>query len=74
MQVRIAQVLVSSSGASAIYEDTGQPVRDNKTAWKVTVVDDYGDEEAFYFQSEEVAREFASEVTGEHFAEEDEGC
>lgn len=70
MQVRIAQVLVSSSGASAIYEDTGQPVRANKTAWKVTVVDDYGDEEAFYFQSEEVAREFAQEIGGENVSEE----
>jgi hypothetical protein len=38
------------------------------------VVDDDGDKEVFYFQSEEAAREFASEVTGEHFAEEDEGC
>lgn len=70
MQVRIAQVLVSSSGASAIYEDTGQPVRANKTAWKVTVVDDYGEEEAFYFQSEEVAREFAQEIGGENVSEE----
>ena len=70
MQVRIAQVLVGSSGASAIYEDTGQPVRANKTAWKVTVVDDYGDEEAFYFQSEEVAREFAQEIGGENVSEE----
>jgi len=70
MQVRIAQVLVGSSGASAIYEDTGQPVRANKTAWKVTVVDDYGDEEAFYFQSEEIAREFAQEIGGENVSEE----
>ena len=70
MQVRIAQVLVGSSSASAIYEDTGQPVRANKTAWKVTVVDDYGDEEAFYFQSEEVAREFAQEIGGENVSEE----
>jgi hypothetical protein len=38
------------------------------------VVDNDGDKEVFYFQSEEAAREFASEVTGEHFAEEDEGC
>ena len=70
MQVRIAQVLVSSSGASAIYEDTGQPVRANKTAWKVTVVDDDGDEEAFYFQSEEAAREFSQEIGGENVSEE----
>jgi nitrous oxide reductase accessory protein NosL len=74
VKVSIAQVLVGSNGAAAFYEDTGQPVRVNKTAWKVTIVDNYGCEEAFYFQSEEAAREFASEVTGEHFAEEDEGC
>ena len=72
MQVLIAQMFFGGSGASAFYEDTGQPVRANKTAWKVTIVDNYGCEEAFYFQSEEAAREFASEVTGEHFAEEDE--
>ena len=53
MQVRIAQVLVGSHGASAFYEDTGQPVRVNKTAWKVTIVDDYGCEEAFYFRRSE---------------------
>ena len=64
MQVRIAQVLVGSSSASAIYEDTGQPVRANKTAWKVTIVDNYGCEEVFYFQSEEAAREFAREIVG----------
>jgi hypothetical protein len=67
-------VFVGSNGAAAFYEDTGQPVRVNKTAWRVTVVDDDSDKEVFYFQSEEAAREFASEVTGEHFAEEDEGC
>jgi hypothetical protein len=67
-------VFVGSNGAAAFYEDTGQPVRVNKTAWRVTVVDNDGDKEVFYFQSEEAAREFASEVTGEHFAEEDEGC
>jgi hypothetical protein len=74
VKVSIAQVFVGSNGAAAFYEDTGQPVRVNKTAWRVTVVDDDGDKEVFYFQSEEAAREFASEVTGEHFAEEDEGC
>jgi nitrous oxide reductase accessory protein NosL len=74
VKVSIAQVFVGSNGAAAFYEDTGQPVRVNKTAWKVTIVDNYGCEEVFYFQSEEAAREFASEVTGEHFAEEDEGC
>jgi hypothetical protein len=74
VKVSITQVLVGSNGAAAFYEDTGQPVRVNKTAWRVTVVDDDGDKEVFYFQSEEAAREFASEVTGEHFAEEDEGC
>ena len=74
MKVFIVQVFVGSGGSSAFYMDTGQPVRVNKTAWRVTVVDDDGDEEAFYFQSEEAAREFASEVTGEHFAEEGEGC
>jgi len=52
MQVRIAQVLVGSRDASASYEDTDQPVQVNKTAWQVTVVDDYGCEEVFYFQSE----------------------
>lgn len=62
MQVRIAQVLVGSCIASAVYEDTGQPVRANKTAWRVTLVDDYGCEEVFYFQSEEAAREFAQEI------------
>jgi hypothetical protein len=62
VQVRIAQVLVGSSGASAIYEDTGQPVRANKTAWRVTLVDDYGCEEVFYFQSEESARCFVQEL------------
>jgi hypothetical protein len=74
VKVSIAQVFVGSNGAAAFYEDTGQPVRVNKTAWRVTVVDNDGDKEVFYFQSEEAAREFASEVTGEHFAEEDEGC
>jgi len=70
MQVRIAQVLVGSHGASAFYEDTGQPVRVNKTAWKVTIVDDYGCEEVFCFQSEEAAREFVQEIGGENVDEE----
>ena len=65
MQVRIAQVLVGSHGASAFYEDTGQPVRVNKTAWRVTIVDDYGCEEVFYFQSEEAARCFAQDLADE---------
>jgi adenine-specific DNA-methyltransferase len=63
MQVRIAQVLVGSCIASAVYEDTGQPVRANKTAWRVTLVDDYGCEEVFYFQSEEAAREVTKVAT-----------
>jgi len=50
--------------------DMGQPVRVNKTAWKVTIMDDYGCEEAFYFQSEDVAREFAQEIGGENVSEE----
>jgi nitrous oxide reductase accessory protein NosL len=70
MQVLIAQVFVGGSGASAFYENTGQPVRANKTAWKVTIVDNYGCEEAFYFQSEEAAREFAQEIGGENVSEE----
>jgi len=74
VKVIVEEVFVGSDGSSAFYMDTGQPVRVNKTAWRVTVVDDDGNEEVFYFQSEEAAREFASEVTGEHFAEEDEGC
>ncbi len=52
MRVVIAQVFVGSNGAAASYMDTGQPIRVNKTAWKVTIVDDYGCEEAFYFRSE----------------------
>ena len=65
VKVSIAQVLVGSNGAAAFYEYTGQPVRANKTAWKVTIVDNYGCEEAFYFQSEEAAREFAQEIGAE---------
>jgi len=70
VRVVIAQVFVGSNGATASYMDTGQPVRVNKTAWKVTIVDDYGCEEAFYFQSEETAREFAQEIVGEDVVEE----
>jgi nitrous oxide reductase accessory protein NosL len=70
VQVLIAQVFVGGSGASAFYENTGQPVRANKTAWKVTIVDNYGCEEAFYFQSEEAAREFAQEIGGGNVSEE----
>jgi nitrous oxide reductase accessory protein NosL len=70
VKVSIAQVLVGSNGAAAFYEDKGQPVRVNKTAWKVTIVDNYGCEEVFYFQSEEAAREFAQEIGGENVSEE----
>ena len=70
MRVVIAQVFVGSNGATASYMDTGQPVRVNKTAWKVTIMDDYGCEEVFYFQSEEAAREFAQEIGGENMSEE----
>ncbi len=70
MRVVIAQVFVGSNGAAASYMDTGQPIRVNKTAWKVTFVDDYGCEEVFYFQSEEAAREFAQEIGGENVGEE----
>ncbi len=70
MRVVIAQVFVGSNGATASYMDTGQPVRVNKTAWRVTIVDDYGCEKAFYFQSEEAAREFAQEIGGENVDEE----
>jgi len=70
VRVIIAQVFVGSNGAAASYMDMGQPVRVNKTAWKVTIMDDYGCEEAFYFQSEDVAREFAQEIGGENVSEE----
>jgi nitrous oxide reductase accessory protein NosL len=70
VKVSIAQVFVGNNGAAAFYEDTGQPVRVNKTAWKVTIVDNYGCEEAFYFQSEEAAREFAQEIGGGNVSEE----
>jgi nitrous oxide reductase accessory protein NosL len=70
VKVSIAQVFVGSNGAAAFYEDTGQPVRVNKNAWKVTIVDNYGCEEAFYFQSEEATREFAQEIGGENVSEE----
>jgi hypothetical protein len=40
VKVSIAQVFVGSNGAAAFYEDTGQPVRVNKTAWKVTEEDE----------------------------------
>jgi len=65
VRVVIAQVFVGSNGATASYMDTGQPVRVNKTAWKVTIVDDYGCEEVFYFQSEEAARYFAQDLADE---------
>jgi len=72
LRIALAQInaTVGSRGASAFYEDTGQPVRVNKTAWRVTIVDDYGCEEVFYFQSEEAAREFAREIIGEDLSEE----
>lgn len=56
----------------ALYMDTGQPVRVNKTAWRVMVVDEDGSEEAFYFQSEEAARCFAQELTDGAIEEGDE--
>ncbi len=72
LKVCTAQVFVGSNGAAAFYMDTGQPVRVNKTAWRVTVVDDYGNEEVFYFQSEEAARCFAQELADEVIEEGDE--
>jgi len=72
MQVLIAQVFVGGNGAAAFYEDTGQPMRVNKTAWRVTVVDNDGSGEVFYFQSEEAARGFAQELADEVREEGDE--
>ncbi len=60
-KITLSEVFTGSSAEGYFYEDTGELVEANETAWVVTIPDIYGDEEKLYFSSKSNATAWLNE-------------